>query len=142
MAKAVKKRASPVTITESLWVEILKLISEGETLRSISERDGMPVWETIRRYSQKDSYTIAQYAHARACAADAFEDRLLQEMNNPDPAIARVRCDTLKWIMARRAPKQYGDKITTEHTGANGAALASPTLILRMSQPNDQSNTD
>jgi hypothetical protein len=30
----------------------------------------------------------------------------------------RVKIDALKWVAARRAPKRYGDKIQTEHSGS------------------------
>ena len=36
---------------------------------------------------------------------------------------SRLRVDTRKWLMARMAPKKYGDKITQEVTGADGTPL-------------------
>jgi hypothetical protein len=32
-------------------------------------------------------------------------------------ARSRLRVDTRKWLMARMAPKKYGDKVTQEHVG-------------------------
>jgi hypothetical protein len=29
-----------------------------------------------------------------------------------------VKIDALKWVAARRAPKRYGDKVQTEHSGS------------------------
>lgn len=55
----------------------------------------------------------SRYARARVLAAEAFEDRLLQEVHSisgEDTAAMRLRIDTLKWIMSKRAPARYGEK--------------------------------
>ena len=36
---------------------------------------------------------------------------------------SRLRVDTRKWIMSKLAPKKYGDKVTQELTGKDGAEL-------------------
>ena len=35
----------------------------------------------------------------------------------------RLRIDTRKWLMSKLAPKKYGEKTTTEHTGADGGPI-------------------
>jgi hypothetical protein len=40
-------------------------------------------------------------------------------------ARSRLRVDSRKWLAARMAPTKYGDKITQEHTGADGGAIKS-----------------
>lgn len=35
----------------------------------------------------------------------------------------RLRVDARKWLLSKMAPKKYGDKVTQEHTGANGGAI-------------------
>ena len=40
-----------------------------------------------------------------------------------DSNMARVRIDARKWAAGKLAPKKYGDKSTTEVTGADGAPL-------------------
>lgn len=126
-----KRTINRVVITDDVWKKIIILIEEGATLKEISSRPDMPCWEGMRKYMNRDEARVAEYTRAREVATDAFEAQLFEEMSNPDPAAARVRVDTLKWIMARRSPKRYGDKITQEHTGPNGEALQPPTLILR-----------
>jgi hypothetical protein len=81
-----------------------------------------------------------QYARAREAQADSWADDIIQisddgendtykdedghERTNQDViARSRLRVDTRKWLMARMAPKKYGDKITQEHTGAEGGPL-------------------
>jgi hypothetical protein len=81
-----------------------------------------------------------QYAHAREVQAESWADDIIEisddgvndtykdedghERTNQDViARSRLRVDTRKWLMARMAPKKYGDKITQEVTGADGSPL-------------------
>jgi hypothetical protein len=36
---------------------------------------------------------------------------------------ARLHIDSLKWLAAKLAPKKYGDKVTTEHSGPDGGPI-------------------
>jgi hypothetical protein len=38
-------------------------------------------------------------------------------------ARSRLRVDARKWVAAKLKPKKYADKITNEHTGANGGPI-------------------
>lgn len=120
------KRAPPTPITPEVWDDVLDLIEQGHTIRDISAMAHMPDWTTIRRYIRADAERSTQYARARGVAADAYEAEILSEARSADPvtaAAARVKIDALKWVMSKRAPKVYGDKITQEHTGADGGPL-------------------
>ena len=35
----------------------------------------------------------------------------------------RVQIDTRKWMLSKMLPKVYGDRLTTEHTGAEGGPV-------------------
>ena len=81
-----------------------------------------------------------QYARAREAQADKLAEEALQiaddgrsdtyldaegnEKTNTE-AIQRskLRVDTRKWLASKMAPKKYGDKVTQEHTGADGGAI-------------------
>ena len=43
----------------------------------------------------------------------------------------RVQIDTRKWVLSKMLPKVYGDKVTTEHTGANGGPIALAAVDLK-----------
>ncbi len=43
----------------------------------------------------------------------------------------RVQIDTRKWMLAKMLPKVYGDKVTTEHTGADGGPIAIAAVDLK-----------
>lgn len=57
---------------------------------------------------------------------DTYVDAEGNERTDQDViARSRLRVDTRKWMLARMAPKKYGERITQEHTGdAFGSLLA------------------
>ena len=100
----------------------------------------MPAKSTVCRWLAADKSFQDQYARAREVQADSWADDILDisddgsndtytdgdgnERTNQDViARSRLRVDTRKWLMARMAPKKYGDKITQEHQGADGGPL-------------------
>lgn len=112
---APSKGGRPSSYTQEAAQEICRRIEEGETLRQICGSNGLPAWETVRRWLRERAEFRAQYACAREESADALEARIVTEMDmavdGETAAIARVRIDALKWMAGKRAPKVYGDKI-------------------------------
>jgi hypothetical protein len=58
-------------------------------------------------------------------------DELLEIADNPDAdkdAVQRdrLKVDTRKWLLAKALPKIYGDRLTAEVTGKDGAPLNEP----------------
>ena len=47
----------------------------------------------------------------------------------------RLRVDTRKWLASKMAPKKYGDKVTQEHTGANGGAIQVASTVTFVRPP-------
>lgn len=43
----------------------------------------------------------------------------------------RLRIDTRKWMLAKMLPKLYGEKVTQEHTGADGGPIKMAAVDLR-----------
>lgn len=85
----------------------------------------MPPASTVRQWAIDDvDGFAAQYARARELQGHAAADRAIQEaINAQDPQLGRLRYDALKWHASKLAPRDYGDKVTNEHTGKDGAAL-------------------
>lgn len=87
----------------------------------------------------RDQYASAREAQADYYAEeiieisdDATNDFMLRKNNSGEDELvenkdvlarSRLRVDTRKWLMARMAPKKYGDRITQEHTGNDGGPL-------------------
>lgn len=122
-------------------------ISMGESLRSICRDEGMPSEAAVRKWAVEDREGFyAQYARAREAQADYWADQIIEisddgindtytdgegnERTNQDViARSRLRVDTRKWLMARMAPKKYGDKVTQEITGKDGGAIETVTRV-------------
>jgi hypothetical protein len=80
-----------------------------------------------------------QYAGAREAQADYYAEEILEiaddgsndwmERNGKvvedHEAInrSRLRVDTRKWLIARMAPKKYGDRVVAEHVGKDGGPI-------------------
>lgn len=105
---------------------ICACISVGMPLAKICEanKDTIPTINTIFNWLNEDVDLLSQYMRAREASADHLADEIVWIADNePDPNVARVRIDARKWVAAKLKPKRYGDKITTEHTGAEGKPL-------------------
>ena len=46
-------------------------------------------------------------------------------------ASKRLQVDTLKWKLSKMLPKIYGDRVTTEHTGAGGGPITLAAIDLK-----------
>ena len=126
---------------------ICEEISAGRSLRSICEDEGMPDKATVLRWLDKHEEFRDQYARAREVQADYYAEDIIEiaddssfdvikgDDDTPDRVNSefvnrsRLRVDTRKWLMARMAPKKYGDKITQEVTGKDGGPVETVTRI-------------
>ena len=138
------KPGRPSAFSPELASEICHRLSEGESLRSICKPDTMPAESTVRRWAVDDvNGFFAQYARARDTGLDAMADETLEisdnasndwmerhgeeeagwVVNGDHVARSRLRVDTRKWYLSKLAPKRYGDKVTQEHTGADGGPI-------------------
>lgn len=131
-------------MTEELIAEICDRIADGETIRQIAKSEHMPAASTIYLALARDKDFSEHYAKAREAQLTRWEDELLEiaddgsndwvERERQDGSIdtvlnaehlnrSRLRVDTRKWIMSKRLPKVYGDRVTNEHTGPDGGAV-------------------
>ena len=105
----------PSTFTQETADAICEFIEGGSTIREITAREEMPAWPTIRRWLREFESFRTRYAHAREVSAAALEERLFAEaataVDSDSASAARVRIDAIKWVMSKRAPKVYGDKV-------------------------------
>jgi hypothetical protein len=93
-----------------------------------------------------------QYARAREAQADYWAEEIVEiaddgtndyvDRQNKDGSTyetvnsehinrSRLRVDTRKWLMARMAPKKYGDRITQEVSGPNGGPIQTEEVNAR-----------
>ncbi len=154
------KTGRPSIFTDELADEICQRIAEGESLRSICRDERFPAQSTVFRWLTANKDFQEQYAHAREAQADFWADEIIEisddgrndtyetengERTNQDViARSRLRVDTRKWLMARMAPKKYGDKVTQEidHKSSDGS-MTPPTVIEIVAlKPNDSPRSD
>lgn len=133
----------PSDYSQELADRICEQLSEGISLRTVCKADEMPCAATVFKWLRLKPEFVEQYTRAKEDAADAFAEEMLDiadeasndwmEVHDPDnPGYrlngehinrSRLRVDTRKWIASKLKPKKYGDKSTTELTGADGKDL-------------------
>lgn len=122
----------PSKYTDELAAQICAEMSEGRSLKSICEDEGMPHIATIFRWlgDSKHEAFCDNYARAMEMRAQAmFED--MQEIADDAAADyvetkkglvvvkeivqrSKLRIETRQWMLMRMAPKKYGDKLQLE----------------------------
>lgn len=130
--------------------EILTRIKDGETLIQICKSEHLPSATTVRNWKTSQEGFLALYAEARKeqqhtwadqivdIANDDSRDTLYTEFYSSDGKLVkkegksdnsavlrdRLRVDTFKWLMARLAAVDYGDKVEQQITGKDGKELS------------------
>lgn len=138
------KRGRPSEYTAEIAAEICGRLANGESLREVCAAEDFPDKSTIFRWLAARDEFRDQYARAREAQVEHWADEIVEiaddgtndwiERQNSDGSTyeavnsdhinrSRLRVDARKWLMSKLAPKKYGDKITQEVTGANGAPL-------------------
>jgi hypothetical protein len=136
----------PSKFTQKLADDICDRLAKGESLRSIVAGEDMPASSTVFKWLAENEAFSEQYARAREEQADFYAEEIVdiadeevtmvkrskhQATAGDDPeeeievvfdqtAVARnrLRVDARKWYASKLAPKKYGDRTETAHTGA------------------------
>ena len=125
----------PSKFSPELTETICLRIAEGESLRSVCRDDNMPDKATVLRWLKVHDEFRDQYTLARELQADHFADEMIEiaddatndwmERKRKDGSVetvfdnehvqrSKLRVDARKWLMARMAPKKYGDRTTLD----------------------------
>jgi hypothetical protein len=115
------KRGAPrIEYDEETALKILTLVEDGGTVDEIFGKDGIPSWETVRRWRIENEDFARRYARAYAASAESLEQQAIEvsrtATDKDSAAAARVQVDVLKWAAAKRNPKMYGDKVDVNHS--------------------------
>ena len=126
----------PATPSQRPTESICARLAQGESLRSICRDEGMPHHSTVLMWARDDADFANQYARARDIGVDVEFDGL-EELSDAEPErddkgkvdpgwvqYQKLRIDTRKWTLARKAPKKYGDKLETTLKGDPTAPVA------------------
>lgn len=130
------KTGRPSDYLPEVAADICSLLADGESLRKVCERPGMPNKSTVFRWLAQHEEFRDQYAKATETRADAIFEEMFDIADNVAEEAAavgkaRLRIDTRKWALARMNPKKYGDKVSQEidHKSSDGSMATKPTTI-------------
>jgi hypothetical protein len=117
--------------------QVIALMDAGTSERSACEQVGINRG-TFRSAALKVQ-VVDQYAKAlEAMAQDQVElvEQAIADMREGkiDHKMAKVEIDARKWFASKFLPKRYGDKITQEISGPDGAPIQSQAVSLDPAQ--------
>ena len=129
----------PTDYSADLANEICARIAEGESLRSICRCEGMPNIRSVMRWLGIHPEFSQQYARAREAQAESMFEEMLEiaddgsndwmertgkdgetgdkVVDHEHVSRSKLRVDTRKWMLARMAPKKYGDATNIKLSG-------------------------
>ena len=120
---------------EAVAAEVCERLSQGESLRAISEDKAMPSERTVYRWLAAEPTFWQLYARAREAQMDKWADDIVEiaddatndymERIGKGGAVERVvdpetvqrsklRLDARKWLMSKLASRRYGDKVSID----------------------------
>ena len=125
-----------VRYSKEIAEEICERLAQGESLRAICSDDHMPSEAAVRQWDMDDRDGFSShYARARAIGYERLAEDIVEIADKPVGCLEngatdsgavnkqRLQIDSRKWLLSKMLPKKYGDKITTELTGANGGPV-------------------
>lgn len=98
----------------------LNLFSQGETLSKACD-DANITYSTFKRYVDTNPELQEMYVEAERRSSDAMADALVNIDNHKlhgqsNPQMAKVISDNIKWLLGKRKPKEYGDRVQVDHS--------------------------
>ncbi|NBM04344.1 ubiquitin carboxyl-hydrolase [Proteus sp. G2671] len=142
-----KKMGRPSDYLPEVADDVCALIADGESLRTVCKRPGMPNTTKVMRWLREYPDFREQYAKAMESRADAVFEELFDIADDvkEEPAAvakARLRIDTRKWALARMSPKKYGDKVTQDIDLKSSDGSMSPTKIVLVAGGSNDGSED
>lgn len=142
--------ARPTIYSSEAVDAICDRIAAGESLRAVCTDPAMPSRASVTRWLDLHPDFAAAYALACQSRADDLFDEILEIADTPEEGIKtktspdgkvettigdmiehrRLQVEARKWVLARLAPKKYGDRQQLEHTGADGKDLPEPVTFV------------
>lgn len=123
-------KGRPSTYRPATAELICMRLADGELLTDICRTPGIPTRQAIHRWRLRIPAFDALYMRAREIGMESMSDETLAIADddtldtNPDGTAnhaavnrARLQVDTRKFMLAKLAPKVYGDRVQHEHSG-------------------------
>lgn len=110
------------------------MIASGVSMTAISQEIGVSIGSLIT-WLDGDAERSARVREARSKSAKVWDERAEEVIRlAPDKfelERARELAHHYRWRAKAIAPRDYGDKVTQEHTGANGGPIAIASVDLK-----------
>ena len=135
----------PSGYTPDVAADICAELACGKSLRTVCLSESMPGMASVFRWLRDHQEFREQYAHAKAEAAEALVEEMLDiaddgtndwmevhdregdcvgyRINGEHVQRSKLRIDTRKWYAAKLQPKKYGEKVDLNHGIEPGNAL-------------------
>lgn len=129
----------PSSYTQEVANAICLRLENGESLRAICSDEDMPARTTVHRWLDANENFRSQYARARDKGLDMLADEIIEIADTPQEGETetskewgtevkkgdmlehrKLQVDARKWYLSKLAPKRYGEKLHTEHSGEIG----------------------
>jgi len=119
---------------DKIFNEIINLIEQGDSLRSILLSLNMPSSRTFYKWIDESDDKVKRYARSCYLRSEILFDEIIdisddnkrdrrtlkdgQEVVDHEViARSRLRVDTRKWILSKMNPEKYGDKVDVTTKG-------------------------
>jgi hypothetical protein len=121
---------------ERLFSRVISELQNGTPLRQVLDDIEMPSRPSFYSWIDQDPEMAERYLRAKKIAADALYDEMLAIANTPMAGETttvdkdgvkivtadmlghrRLLIDTIKWRLAKEAPKKFGDKLDVTTAG-------------------------
>ena len=117
--KLLPQRTEELFSEEYFWDQIFFRIGEGESLRSVSNKYGVP-YSTLHDRIHKEEEKKLRYLEALTSRAMYHASRIeeiaeMDEDGRISPISAKVAIDARKWIASRFHPNQFSEKLMKEN---------------------------
>ena len=136
---AAKKQPTIAERIDAFGIEaVCERLADGVTMTAIAEEIGVTVGK-LSQWIASDEEHSARAREARIHAARIWDEKALSVVEQAQDLFELQRAKELahhyRWRASKISPKEYGDKVTQEHTGANGGAITQSIMVSFVSAP-------
>ncbi len=141
-----KKQPTIAERIEAFGIEaVCERLSNGMTMTALAEEIGVTVGK-LSQWIASDEEHSARAREARIHAARIWDEKALSVVEQALDLFELQRAKELahhyRWRASKTAPKEYGDKVTQEHTGANGGPAQFSLTVGYMHAPRRSEDDD
>lgn len=117
---------------------VLECAAQGLSLQKIAAAAGCSHTH-IFDWCRKDAAFAAAFAEARAQGLEVRADELLDMADDPaaDVMRLRVKAENYRWLLSKRKPKEYGDRLDVNVAQTVDITLALNDARRRLARPLD-----